>query len=126
MHHQTSPTTDAGSAEAHASHAHPWSRTVLAISAVLLAGLLATLLVVPSRASSATAAEASLADVTRVGDYTMITADGGNEDIVLVLDNRNEELLAYKVRNQTTVELLQKTSLPELFERGRAGTTRGR
>lgn len=95
---------------------------VLTVTAV---GLLVTLVALLWHNTSATAQLSSDA-VATTGDYTILSANGGNEDVVLVLDNRNEELLAYRVRNQNQVELLQKASLAELFERGKAGETRGR
>jgi len=53
--------------------------------------------------------------VSQSGPYTMMSSDAGNEDIVIVLDNRNEQLMVYKVDNGQSVQLFQKLALPRLF-----------
>ncbi len=54
------------------------------------------------------------------GSLVALTADAGTEDILLVLDNRTEELLVYNVPNPTTVQLLQRLNLAQLFTQARA------
>lgn len=58
--------------------------------------------------------------VSNVGDYTMMTFAVGNEDMLLTLDNRSEELYVYRVENQNAVQLFQKLSLPKLFSEARS------
>lgn len=58
--------------------------------------------------------------VSSVGEYTVLTTDGGNEEVLLVLDNRNEDLLVYKVKAQKELELFQKVDLDKLFIDARA------
>ncbi|MCA9277622.1 MAG: hypothetical protein H6815_02400 [Phycisphaeraceae bacterium] len=101
-------------------HTHT-NNSVLTVTAI---GLFVTLVALLWHNSSAVADPSDA--VASAGDFTILASDGGNEDVVLVLDNRNEELLAYKIRNQNQIELLQRASLAELFERGKAGETRSR
>ncbi len=53
--------------------------------------------------------------VSRVGEYTLMTTDGGNEEVIVVIDNRNEDLLIYKVLQQKELNLFQKIDLDRLF-----------
>lgn len=53
--------------------------------------------------------------VSQAGPFTVMTSDAGNEDIVVVLDNRTEQLLVYRVENSQSVQLFQKLALPRLF-----------
>lgn len=65
--------------------------------------------------------------VSQVGPYTVLTFDGGNEDILLVLDSRAEDLYSYRVVNQNRLDLLGRESLSEMFASARlAGTAGGR
>lgn len=57
--------------------------------------------------------------IASVGEYRLMTTDGGNEEVVLVLDNRNEDLLVYKVKDQTKLELFQKLEIDRVFTDGR-------
>ncbi len=57
--------------------------------------------------------------VAQVGAYTVLTADGGNEEVLLVLDNHNEQVFVYKVVNQKSVQLYQKLDLKRLFKDAR-------
>jgi hypothetical protein len=56
--------------------------------------------------------------VSRVADQTMLTFNAGNDDVLVVLDSRGEQLLTYRVRNQTSLELISVYSIPELFATG--------
>lgn len=92
-------------------------RWLLSISGVLLLGMLAW---------QAQAMQIGRGDggggagmVSNVGDYTMMTFPAGNEDMLLTLDNRSEELYVYRVENQNAVSLFQKLSLPRLFSEAR-------
>jgi len=57
--------------------------------------------------------------VTQSGDFTLMTTAAQSEELLYVLDNRNEELTVYRVSNQRDLELLYKDSLPELFTAAR-------
>jgi hypothetical protein len=57
--------------------------------------------------------------VSGVGDYTALTFNSGNDDVLAVLDGRGEQLHAYRIQNQNRLELLRAYSLKELFDSGR-------
>ena len=78
--------------------------------AVLLGVLISPLVNQPARAEM----------VAENGHLVTLTARGGNEDILLVLDNRAEKLSLYKVGPENTLEMVQRVDLPELFESARA------
>lgn len=113
---QATNTTD-GRAAAPVRDRERGLRWLLSISGVLLLGMLAW---------QAQAMQISRGDggggagmVSSVGDYTMMTFPAGNEDMLLTLDNRSEELYVYRVENQVAVSLFQKLSLPRLFSEAR-------
>jgi uncharacterized lipoprotein YajG len=94
------------------------SSAALSASAVLLAALI---IVVGGRLLTGPDAKADVVSVT--GNVTALTVEASNSnDVLLVLDGRSEELLVYKVENQTNVELHKKYNLSRLFSdaRGRA------
>jgi len=62
---------------------------------------------------------ASAGQVSQVGGYTVMTSDANTEDILLVLDGRNEQLSVYRNENNTSVQLYQRVSLPRLFSDAR-------
>ncbi|MCC6229597.1 MAG: hypothetical protein IT432_10260 [Phycisphaerales bacterium] len=91
-------------------------RWMLSASAVVLLGLV----VWQAQAKQIGRADGGGAGmVSNVGDYTMMTFPVGNEDMLLTLDNRSEELYVYRVENQNAVALFQKLSLPRLFSEAR-------
>lgn len=90
-------------------------QTTIAPSAALWASafvILALILVTAGRGNG-NAAYAEM--VGTAGDYTIMTTNGGSKEIVLVLDERSEELLAYKILNQKEIELYQKLDLSQTF-----------
>ncbi|GAB5497201.1 MAG: hypothetical protein Phyf2KO_22810 [Phycisphaerales bacterium] len=58
--------------------------------------------------------------VDSVGDYKVMTTDGGNEEILFVLDNRNEQLLLYKIDQQRALTLLAREELDSVFASARS------
>lgn len=62
-------------------------------------------------------AEAGL--VSASGDFTFLTAQTSNEEALVVLDGRNEEIFAYRMDQQQGVELFQRIALPKLFQEAR-------
>ncbi len=96
-----------------------WSpHGVLWASACVLAGLVVV------QASRLGAGEARAEMVSRVGEMTLLTAATGSEEILLALDNRHEQVLVYKVVNQTSVELFQKYDLARVFSDARSRSGR--
>lgn len=58
--------------------------------------------------------------VSNASDYAVLTTDGGNDEIVVVIDDRNEMLLVYRNENRQRLALAEREPLPELFQRARA------
>jgi hypothetical protein len=70
--------------------------------------------------SSALASMTSMDDVvSSVGDFTVLTFNAGNDDVLALLDGRGEELYFYRVRNQRELEFLGREDLKALFAAGR-------
>lgn len=88
-------------------------------SAFVLAGLLL------SQAGRITNTPASAEMVSQSGQYTALTARSGSEEVLVVLDERNEKLFVYRVHNQERVDLHEKHDLDALF-RTAARAARGR
>ena len=61
----------------------------------------------------------AFADVSEIGDLTILNADaGGGEDVVVILDRRDERVYVYGLLNRNP-ELLVAENLAELFTRAR-------
>lgn len=102
--------------KAHAGMLHRF----LCVSAALLSLALIIQLGIPeAMAFGARESTGRNADVAASGDYTMLTLRLSNEDILLVLDGRNESLTAYRIRNKTMFELISPEDLRGLFARGK-------
>ncbi len=82
----------------------------LAIGALLLGSVIASGLASPLAVAGT---------VSQAGSTTILSAEVSNEDIVLVLDARTEEILAYRTDLQRGIELLQRLSLPQVFSDAR-------
>jgi hypothetical protein len=63
--------------------------------------------------------------VSQVGGLTVMTTDATNEDLLLVLDSRNEELFVYRTQNNESVQLLQRYPIAQLFVDARARSLGG-
>lgn len=71
----------------------------------------------PSSAHDAAIAGMMAGDiVSRAGDYSIMCFEAGSEDIVVVMDGHTEDLYAYRVRNQKTLEFLLREKLPDIFQ----------
>lgn len=58
--------------------------------------------------------------VSQTGGLTVLSTDGGNEDILVVLDGRNEEMFVYRTDVNAGIQLLQRYTIPQLFSDARA------
>lgn len=56
-----------------------------------------------------------MGDVSRIGDYTVLTFNGGSDDVLAVLDSRGEELFLYRVRNMNQFEFVGREDLATFF-----------
>jgi hypothetical protein len=57
--------------------------------------------------------------VSRVGDYTIMSFDAGNDDALAVLDGRGEQIYFYRIKNLNEFEFLGRDNLPNLFNTAR-------
>jgi hypothetical protein len=90
----------------------------------LTAAVLAALTLVQlGRASIGSTARAEM--VSQAGDFTLMTTNGGNDDVVAVIDNRGEDLTIYRVDNQSAFEPYQHVSLQQVFTSARARSHAG-
>jgi len=90
-------------------------------SAFVLAGL------VVMQAGRLGAGTQAQADVVNFGGVTLLTADtGANEDVVMVLDDATDSLLIYGVENRNRVELYQNIRLTDLFSQSPGQPARSR
>src|SRR5262245_58069863 len=56
--------------------------------------------------------------VSQVGPLTVMTADAGADDVLLVLEGRSEELYVYRA-DRNGVQLQQRLAIPKLFQDAR-------
>lgn len=52
--------------------------------------------------------------------YTMMTTNGGADEILVLVDSREESILVYRTAQSGGLELLERESLASLFTRARA------
>lgn len=84
-------------------------------SAFVLAGL------VVAQAGRLGAGNQARADVSSVGELTILTSDTGNrDDVILIMDARSDALLIYGVENRNRVELYQNIRVSEFFTQARS------
>lgn len=57
--------------------------------------------------------------VSSVGGVTMLTTDAGTDEVLIVLDNRTEMLMVYRVNNVSAIELLQRQPVGAMFNDAR-------
>lgn len=58
--------------------------------------------------------------VSSEGVYTMMTTDGGNDEVLVVVDSSEETVMVYRVSPSGGLELLEREALDEMFTRARA------
>jgi len=92
------------------SRAERWLMLCAGVLLVALGVALRPMLSVPARAEM----------VSQADHLVTMTAAGGTGDVLLVLDNRSEQLMVYKINAQNALELLENLQLPELFASARA------
>ena len=90
----------------------------LALSISALA-LLVVVVVFAGR-QPAQAAPSAMGELGQSGDYTALTCRAGNEEVLVVLDGRNEQLFVYKVVNQNSVEIFQREDVSRMFADARS------
>lgn len=109
----TTPTTPA--APARSAFSALWASAFVLLALVLIQA--ETMLAQPFERGDA--AHAGM--VSQTGNLTVMTADAGADDLLLVLEGRTEELLVYR-SDRNGVQLQQRLSVPKLFQDARAMT----
>lgn len=71
---------------------------------------------------SARASDSRAGLLATIGEYTLLSVDIGNDDAVLLLDGRAEEVVAYRADNQQVLQVVQRLNLPRTFTEARART----
>ncbi|MCA9275072.1 MAG: hypothetical protein KDA29_03520 [Phycisphaerales bacterium] len=82
------------------------------------AGVLASLILVQGAGMLDSTAHAEMSSTS--GAYTMITTDGGNDEILIVVDSSQEMLMVYRGDRNQGMQLLDREELSGLFARARA------
>jgi hypothetical protein len=52
--------------------------------------------------------------------YAMMTTDGGTDEVLVVVDSRQESLMIYRVDSSNQLQLYKREQLGPLFSRARA------
>ncbi len=82
------------------------------------AGVLAAMIVVQGAGMLDTPAHAEMTSAS--GSYTLMTTDGGNDELLFVVDSGHESLLVYRTDRSQGMQLLEREDLAGLFARARA------
>lgn len=82
------------------------------------AGILAALIVVQGGGFFESVARAEMS--TTSGTFSIMTTDGGNDEILVVADSRQESLMVYRTVNGNTLQMIEREELSSLFSRARA------
>ncbi len=82
------------------------------------AGVLSALILVQGAGLLDSSAHAEMAISS--GAYAMMTSDGGNDEILVVVDSSQESLMVYRSDRNLGLQLLERENLAGLFERARA------
>lgn len=101
------------------------NRTRLGATAPLWASAIVVLALILTQSSRLVGNAARAEMVHGAGGYTIMTVDGGTDEVLVILDNRNEEMFVYRVENQAAVDLKERVSLTRLFSDARAAARGG-
>lgn len=82
------------------------------------AGVLCALILVQGAGLLDSTARAEMASSN--GAYAMMTTDGGNDEILVIVDSSQESLMVYRADRNQGLQLLERENLGELFVRARA------
>ncbi|MBL4590590.1 MAG: hypothetical protein JKY96_01385 [Phycisphaerales bacterium] len=82
------------------------------------AGALAAMIVVQGSGLLDSMAYAEMS--TTYQSYSMMTTDGGTDEILVILDSRQEAMLIYEVDSTNTLKLLKREQLDTMFASARA------
>ncbi|RMH14232.1 MAG: hypothetical protein D6695_01830 [Planctomycetota bacterium] len=95
------------------------SKNAARLTLSITAAVLFALIMLQTLGMPAKTAQAGL--VSKTGGYTMLTVNGGRPDeLLFVIDDRNENLFVYSIEGGRIIELQARESLPEMFTAARA------
>ncbi len=99
----------------------------LVASAFVLSGLVLAQLGAKDAAArlAGPAAYAQAVNQGGASEASLLATDIGSEDALVVVDQRREELLLYRITNQKQIDFKGRESLRELFVQARGGVRRG-
>jgi hypothetical protein len=102
-------------------HSHRTSGRVSGAALWASALMIAALIIVQAGRMGPEPARADV--VSTVAGTTALTFEAQSEDLLAIVDGRQEMLFVYRVQNKTALELVRSYNLPELFTeaRGRVG-----
>jgi hypothetical protein len=95
-------------------------RRMLWTAAAALASLLVLQIITGAPPIGGSGGSAHAGMVGQAGQHTILSADASNEDVLLVLDGRNEELMVYRTDATKGIQIYQRLSLPQVFTDARA------
>ena len=90
-------------------------RTLLIVAAASLGTLLVFQFLAGAPPLGGDSSSARAGMVTSSGQHVMMTTDISNEDLLLVMDGRAEELLVYRTDMSKGIQVYQRVGLPQLF-----------
>ena len=85
---------------------------------ITLAALIAIILLL-SRIGMVTNQPAFAEMVVTDAGYTMMTTDGGSDEVLVLIDSRDESILVYRVGPTGGLDLLERESLSGIFSRAK-------
>ncbi|MDX2145931.1 MAG: hypothetical protein SFZ23_00275 [Planctomycetota bacterium] len=99
---------------------------VLALALTQVGRLLESGRMTPEQAAHAFAPVPGVSDaraagmVSSIGDYTVMTTTTSNEDLLVVLDGRSEDMYVYRVDGSNQMQLVQRLNISQAFAEARA------
>ncbi len=101
------------------------SKANLVASAPLWASAIVIMGLILVQSSRMIGSRAQAEMVSSSGGYTVMTVDGGTDEVLVILDERSEEMFVYRVENQRSVDIKERVSLSKLFTDARAAAQGG-
>ena len=83
-------------------------------------GVLILVVTVLSRVGMVTNSPAMAEMTISDAGYTMMTTNGGNDEILVLIDSREESIMVYRAKQNSGLVLLEHESLSGVFSRARA------
>jgi hypothetical protein len=101
--------------ERHTTRAANGTGVLLSLSAIVMSIVLGSLWFAPESTSAGLVAD--------VNGFTILSNEVSNEEIVCVLDSRQEQLMVYRLDGRDGIQLLQRVSVSQMFNDARIKAT---